>query len=101
MQGRFCKKFLRLPPRTVNVAVKYELRRECRRGRMFSGIAKFWCRILQMEQAELLKCCYDWQIVNMKRESWTASLKREGGIYLAEWKRMGYKSNMSNDCQKM
>ena len=53
-----------------------------------------------LEQAELLKC-YDWQIVNTKRESWTASLKREVGIYLAGWKRMGYKSNMSNDCQKM
>jgi len=43
---------------------------------MFSGIAKFWCTILQMEQAELSKCCYDWQIVNTKREWWTASLKR-------------------------
>jgi len=37
--GRFCKKVLRLPPRPVNVAAKYELRRECRRRRMCSGIA--------------------------------------------------------------
>jgi len=101
MQGRFCKKVLRLPPRTVKVAAEYELFGECRRGRMFSGTVKFWFKILQMEQAELLKCCYDWQIINVKRGSWTASLKREGGVYLAEWKRMGYKINMSNDCQKM
>jgi hypothetical protein len=99
MQGRFCKKVLRLPPRTVNVAAEYEFRRERRRGRVFSGIAKFWCRILQMEQAEMLKWCYDWQIVNVKWDSWTANLKREVRMYLAKWKRMRYKSNMSNDFQ--
>jgi hypothetical protein len=40
---------------------------------MVCRIAVFWCGILQMEQEELLKCC-DWQIVNLKWESWLASL---------------------------
>jgi hypothetical protein len=41
MQGRFCKKVLMLPSRTVSDAAEYELRKDSRRGRMFGGIAKF------------------------------------------------------------
>jgi len=52
-------------------------------------------------EQELLKCCYDWQIVNLKWENWVASLRgimcNGAGIFLSKWKRLGYKSNVSKD----
>jgi hypothetical protein len=76
MQGRYCKKILRLPPSTVNGAAMYELGTESRRQQLVFRISKFWCRMLQVEQ-KLLKCCYYWQIVNLKWENWVGSLREE------------------------
>jgi hypothetical protein len=72
MQGRYCKKMLRLPPSTVNGTAKYELGMESRRWQIVCRISELWCRILQVEQK--LSKCYVWQIVNLKWENWVASL---------------------------
>lgn len=99
MQVRFCKDVLRLLPGTVNGAVEYGLVWESRNGRMFCRIGKFWCRNLQVEE-DLLDYCYDWQIVNLKWKSWACILREENlaGMFLAEWTRLGCKSNMSKEC---
>jgi hypothetical protein len=56
-------------------------------GRCFLRIAEFWYGILQMKQ-ELSKCCYDWQIGNLKWKSWAASLREElyktGQLYILQ-----------------
>jgi hypothetical protein len=46
-------------------------------GRCLYRIAKFWYRILQMEEEELLKCCCDWHIGNLKQGRYAASLREE------------------------
>jgi hypothetical protein len=69
MQGRFCKKVLRIPPITVNGTAEHGLGKDSRRGKIFCRASKLWCRILQKEQEELLKCCYDWKIGNLKWQS--------------------------------
>ena len=61
----------------LNGAAEYGLGRESGRGKMFTRIAKFCYTILQMEQEELFKRCYDWQIGNMKWERWASSLREE------------------------
>lgn len=66
-----------LSPSTVNGAVEYGLGRESRREKTICRIAKFWNRILHMEQEELLECCWNWQKGNLKQRSWGASLREE------------------------
>jgi len=72
-----CKRVLGLPPCTVSGAVEYRLGRESRREKTICRIAKFWYRTLQMEQEELLKCCWNWHRGNLKHRSWAASLREE------------------------
>ena len=61
----------------LNGAAEYGLGRESGRGKMFTRIAKFCYTMLQMEQEELLKRCYDWQIGNMIWERWASSVREE------------------------
>lgn len=39
-----------------------------------------------MKQEELLKCCYDWHIGNLRRKNWAASFRGElhktGQVYI-------------------
>ena len=72
-----CKRVLGLPPSTVNGAAEYRLGGDSKTEKTICKIAKFWYRILQMEQEELWKCCWNWQRGNLKQRSWAASLREE------------------------
>ena len=72
-----CKRVLGLPLSTVNGAAEYRLGRDSRTEKTICRIAKFWYGILQMEEEEMLKCCWNWQRGILKQRSWAASLREE------------------------
>jgi hypothetical protein len=38
---------------------------------------KYWLRTLQMEKEELVRVCFDWQVNNLKFESWASKLSEQ------------------------
>jgi hypothetical protein len=53
----------------INVA-ELEIRRDSRRGKVLSMIAKYWLRLLCMDFLEIARTCYEWQINNLKVAGW-------------------------------
>jgi hypothetical protein len=49
VEGRFCKKVLRIPRSAANRAAESELGREGRRGKILTYVAKYWVRVKQSE----------------------------------------------------
>jgi hypothetical protein len=59
IQGRFCKKILRIPRFAANGVAELELGRDSRRGKVLCVAVKYWLRILQMDRGELVRGCYE------------------------------------------
>jgi hypothetical protein len=38
-------------------------------------VSKFWLRLLSTDSSELIKLCYEWQMENLKVDSWAKKLK--------------------------
>jgi hypothetical protein len=66
IQGRFCNRGIRTLRNTEKGAAEWILGRESRRGTMLCSVVKYWHRTLLMEKDELLKCCYELQVGNLK-----------------------------------
>jgi hypothetical protein len=77
IHGRFCKKILGVPRCAANGAAEIELGRDNRRGKTMSLTLKYWQRILRMDNQELVKKSRDWQIDNIKSDSWAKRVKEE------------------------
>jgi hypothetical protein len=63
IHGRMCKKILGIPRFAANGVAELELGRDSRRGKVMSTSVKYWQRILQMDKDDLVRVCYDWQIM--------------------------------------
>jgi hypothetical protein len=77
IHSKFCKVILGMPRSAANNVAELELGRVSRRGKVLSRITKFWLRLLGMESSELIKLCYEWQIKNLRVDSWMKKLKEE------------------------
>jgi hypothetical protein len=77
IHSRFCKVTLGMPRSAANNVAELELGRVSRRGKVLNRITKFWLRLLGMDSLELIKLCYEWQMKNLKVDSWAKKLKDE------------------------
>jgi hypothetical protein len=60
------QKILGIPRFAANWVAELEFGRDSSRGKVLSMFVKYWQRILQMDKAELVRVCYDWQINNVQ-----------------------------------
>jgi hypothetical protein len=74
-QGRFAKKLIQVPRSAVNGEMELELGRNSRRGEVLCATVKYWIRIVHMGTQYLVRECNEWQINNLKLESWARKLK--------------------------
>jgi hypothetical protein len=58
VQGRFCKKVLKVPRNGVNGAAESELGRDSRRGKILSAATKYKVRVNQGAEEEPVRQCY-------------------------------------------
>ncbi|KDR17814.1 hypothetical protein L798_08243 [Zootermopsis nevadensis] len=77
IHGRFCKKVLGIPRVGANGVAEVELGRDSRRSKVLGLVTKFWLRILQMDRDDLVRRCYDWQVLNLKIGGWAKGVKEE------------------------
>ena len=69
IQGRFCDEFLRSPTSTANGAPEWKCGREGRRGKDALYCSKIPVQDFVNGKDELRKCCYEWQVGNLRCES--------------------------------
>jgi hypothetical protein len=68
---------LQVPRSTANGVAALELGLNSRRGNVLGMTVKQWLRILYMDRQDLVRECYEWQINNLKLQSWVKELKIE------------------------
>lgn len=54
-----------------------QLGRDSGRGKVLCLAVKCWLRVLQADKEELVKGCCEWQISDLKFESWANELSEE------------------------
>jgi hypothetical protein len=72
-----CKKILGIPRFAANRVAEIELGRDSRRAKVLCLAVKYWLRTLQMDKEELIRVCFEWQVNNLKFDSWASKLSEQ------------------------
>lgn len=77
MQGKFCKKVLRIPRNAARREAENEIGRDSMTGNIPYTAIKYWISLQQSARAETARLCYDWQVGQPKVECWARRLREE------------------------
>jgi hypothetical protein len=77
IQGKFCKKVLRIPRNAAEREAENEIGRESMGGIILCAAIKYWISLKQSARAEPVRLCYDWQVGQPKVEWWARRLREE------------------------
>jgi hypothetical protein len=75
--SRLCKKILGIPRFEASGVAEVELGRDSRRGKVLCLAVKYWLRTLQMDEEELVRVCYEFQVNNLEFDSWARKLSEQ------------------------
>jgi hypothetical protein len=75
IQGKFCKKVLRIPRNAAKREAENEFGRDSMRDNILCAAIKYWTSLKKSARAVPVRLCYDWQVGQPKVECWTGRLR--------------------------